>query len=74
MSAPQPDDLPQDEILSIGDDVIPDSSDAILVFFDGPWDTTVRPRPPHIPPYMPRGKPPEQAPPPPPEKGNEPPP
>jgi hypothetical protein len=69
MSAPQPDDLPHDEILSIGDDVTVDSSDAILVIIDGPWDTTVRPRPPHIPPYSPGAIPPgrlryHQAPPP----------
>jgi hypothetical protein len=73
MSAPQPDDLPRDEIVFMGDEVWTDSSDSPLVVFDGPWDTTVRPRPPHIPPYMPGGNPspqrPPEQPPPSPEKG-----
>ena len=33
-----------------------DSSDSPHLIFDGPWDTTVRPRPPHIPRYTPRGE------------------
>src|SRR5262249_1466253 len=63
-AATEPDDLAKNEGLTQGDEATAGSSDAILVICDGPWDTTVRPRPPHIPPYMPGGKPPEQAPPP----------
>jgi hypothetical protein len=37
-----------------------DSSDTILVVLDGLGDTTERPRPPNIPPYDPRAKPPGQ--------------
>src|SRR5438132_378762 len=62
MNTPQPEDRWQDEVWT-------DSSDAINISFDGPWDTTVRPRPPHIPPYSPHAIPPgllryHQAPPP----------
>jgi hypothetical protein len=32
-----------------GDELSPNSSDSPLIIIDGPWDTTVRPRPPHIP-------------------------
>ena len=49
MNTPLPDDAPEDE-------ATPTSFDSILIEFDGPWDTTVRPRPPHIPPYMPEGR------------------
>ena len=57
-SAPSPDNIPRNEVWT-------DSPDTILVIFDGPWDTTARPGPPHIPPYSPHGKPPEQTPQPP---------
>jgi hypothetical protein len=62
MSTPQPEDGCQNEVWT-------DSSNAILITIDGPWDTTVRPRPPHIPPYSPHAIPPglwrhHQAPPP----------
>lgn len=64
MNTPQPEDKRQNEVWT-------DSLDAIDVIINGPWDTTIRPRPPHIPPYMPRGKPPEQPPQPPPAKGDD---
>ncbi len=48
-----------------GDRVSPDSLDSPLVIIDGPWDTTVRPRPPYIPHDNPFGVPPAQRPQPP---------
>ena len=62
MSESQSEPLPQEE-------GVPNSWDSILITIDGPWDNTIRPRPPHIPPYMPGGKQAEPpTPPPPPDK------
>jgi hypothetical protein len=58
MNTSEPEDEWQDEVWT-------DSSGAIDIIINGPWDTTIRPRPPDIPPYSPRGKPPQQSSPPP---------
>jgi hypothetical protein len=69
MTAPTPDLPPKGPIVL-------DSDDGVIVIFEGPGDTTPKPRPPHIPPYDPRAIPPgllrgRQPPPPqPPEKGD----
>ena len=62
MNEAQPDPIPRDEER-------PNSWDSLSLFIDGPWDTTVRPRPPHIPRSSPGARPPEQ--PPRPEKGDD---
>jgi hypothetical protein len=77
MSAPKPD-QPQNGV------TILEGDGGVIFIFDGPGDTTIKPRPPEIPPYSPRAIPPgllrtylaeqqraaRQTPPPAPEKGD----